>query len=85
MASLNHQEPDRVPIVLGSSIVTSCTRAAYEPLRDHLGLPAEEIVVYDEVQQLPYIGEDVLQRFGVDTRMVQLLSLIHISEPTRRH
>ena len=41
-------------------------------LRDHLGLPAEGIVVYDEVQQLPYIGEDVLQRFGVDTRMVQL-------------
>ena len=42
------------------------------PLREYLGLPEEEIVVYDEVQQLPYIGEDVLERFGVDTRMVQL-------------
>jgi len=72
LAALNHQESDRVPIDLGSSIVTSCTKAAYEPLREHLGLPDEEVVVYDEIQQLPYIGEDVLQRFGVDTRMVQL-------------
>ncbi len=42
------------------------------PLREHLGYPTEEIIVYDEVQQLPYVGEDVLTRFGVDTRMVQL-------------
>jgi uroporphyrinogen decarboxylase len=71
-AALDHRESDRVPIDLGSSIVTSITRAAYEPLRAYLGLPPEEIVVYDEVQQLPYVGEDVLTRFGVDTRMVQL-------------
>jgi hypothetical protein len=72
LAALDHRESDRAPLDLGSSIVTSITRAAYEPLRAHLGLPAEEIVVYDEVQQLPYVGEDVLERFGVDTRMVQL-------------
>jgi uroporphyrinogen decarboxylase len=72
LAALDHKESDRIPIDLGSSIVTSCTKAAYEPLREHLGLPGEDIVVYDEVQQLPYIGEDVLARFGVDTRMVQL-------------
>jgi uroporphyrinogen decarboxylase len=72
LTTLDHREPDRVPIDLGSSIVTSCTRAAYEPLREHLGLPAVDVVIHDEVQQLPYIGEDVLQRFQVDTRMVQL-------------
>ena len=53
--------------------MTSITKAAYVPLREHLGLPDEDVVVfYDEVQQLPYVGEDVLARFGVDTRMVQL-------------
>ena len=72
LTALNHQEPDRIPIDLGSSVVTSCVKVAYEPLREYLGLPPEEVVVYDEIQQLPYIGEDVLQRFGVDTRMVQL-------------
>ena len=72
LAALDHRESDRIPIDLGSSIVTSITRAAYAPLRQHLGLPEEEIVIHDEVQQLPYMGEDVLTRFGVDTRMVQL-------------
>jgi uroporphyrinogen decarboxylase len=72
LAALDHREPDRVPIDLGSSIVTSITKAAYVPLREHLGLPTETIVVHDEIQQLPYVHEDVLQRFGVDTRMVQL-------------
>ncbi|HKZ92536.1 MAG TPA: uroporphyrinogen decarboxylase family protein [Candidatus Limnocylindrales bacterium] len=72
LAALDHRESDRIPIDLGSSIVTSITRAAYAPLRQHLGLPEEEIVIHDEVQQLPYVGEDVLTRFGVDTRMVQL-------------
>jgi len=72
LAALNHQESDRIPIDLGSSLVTSITKAAYVPLREHLGYPPDEIVIYDEVQQLPYVNEDVLERFGVDTRMVQL-------------
>ena len=72
LAALEHQEPDRIPIDLGSTPVTSITKAAYVPLRDHLGLPEEGITIYDEVQQLPYMGEDVLRRFEVDTRMVQL-------------
>jgi hypothetical protein len=38
--ALAHQEADRVPIDLGSSIVTSITKAAYLPLMAHLGLPA---------------------------------------------
>ena len=70
--TLDHKEPDRVPIDLGASIVTSITKAAYVPLRAHLGLPVEDVRIYDEVQQLPYLGEDLLERFRVDTRMVQL-------------
>ena len=72
LAALDHREPDRVPIDLGSSVVTSITKAAYVPLREHLGLPEEDITIHDQVQQLPYVGEDVLERFAVDTRMVQL-------------
>ena len=71
-AALAHQEPDRVPVDLGGSIVTSITRTAYEPLMAHLGLDAGEVTVYDEVQQLPFLADSLLDRFGVDTRMVQL-------------
>ncbi|HEY6058010.1 MAG TPA: uroporphyrinogen decarboxylase family protein, partial [Candidatus Limnocylindrales bacterium] len=72
LRALAHSEPDRVPIDLGGSIVSSITKAAYVPLREHLGLPPEQVRIYDEVQQLPFLGEDVLERFAVDTRMVQL-------------
>ena len=72
VAALDHREPDRVPIDLGSTPVTSITKTAYHALREHLGLPAEDPAMYDQVQQLPYVAEDVLARFRSDTRMVQL-------------
>ncbi len=72
IAACEHKESDRIPIDMGSSLVTSITSAAYVPLREHLGFPPHEIEIYDEVQQLPYVAEDVLERFGIDTRMVQL-------------
>jgi uroporphyrinogen decarboxylase len=71
-AALDHREPDRLPVDLGGSIVTSITKAAYEPLMAHLGLDAAPVRVYDEVQQLPFLADSLLDRFGVDTRMVQL-------------
>jgi len=40
---------------------------AYARLRDYLGLPNRPIRVYDPVQQLAIVDEDVLQRFSVDT------------------
>ena len=70
--ALANQEADRVPIDLGSSIVTSITKAAYVPLMAYLGLSTGEVTIYDEVQQLPFLSEDLLRRFAVDTRMVQL-------------
>jgi len=72
LAACEHKESDRIPIDMGSSLVTSITSAAYVPLREHLGFGPDEIKIYDEVQQLPYVAEDVLERFGIDTRMVQL-------------
>lgn len=71
-AALAHREPDRIPIDLGSTLVTSITSAAYLPLREHLGLPAEAVTIFEQTQQLPYLAEDLLQRFAVDTRVVAL-------------
>ena len=42
VAALDHQETDRVPIDLGSTIVTTATRIAYQNLLDHLDLPADD-------------------------------------------
>ena len=40
---------------------------AYRELRDYLSLPAKPVRVYDVVQQLAVIDDDMLDRFGVDT------------------
>lgn len=72
VAALNHQEPDRIPIDLGATIVTSIVKKTYVELKQHLGLPLEEIKMLDYVQQLPYVDEALLQRFDVDFRLVQL-------------
>ena len=70
--ALNHQEPDRIPIDLGATIISSIAKTTYVQLKQQLGLPLEEITMLDYVQQLPYVSEDLMQRFGVDFRMVQL-------------
>ena len=72
MLALNHKEADRVPIDLGATIVSSITKASYIPLKKHLGIPLEEIKMLDYVQQLPYLDDALMDRFGVDFRMVQL-------------
>lgn len=70
--ALNHQEPDRIPIDLGATIVTSVVKKTYVELKQHLGLPLEEIKMLDYVQQLPYVDDALMKRFDVDFRMVQL-------------
>jgi len=72
LLALNHQEPDRIPIDLGGTIVSSIAKSSYVTLKQHLGLPQEEITMLDYVQQLPYVDEALMQRLGVDLRMVQL-------------
>jgi uroporphyrinogen decarboxylase len=67
LAALNHQEPDRVPIDLSGHRSSGIAAMAYRRLRDFLGLPKRPIRVYDPVQQLAIVDEDLLQRFKVDT------------------
>lgn len=72
--ALNHKEPDRIPIDLGGTIISSIVRKTYVDLKGFLGMPIEDIKMLDHVQQLPYVDEALMQRFGVDFRMVQLPS-----------
>jgi len=67
LAALNHQETDRVPIDFGGHRSSGIAAMAYGRLRKHLGLPYKPVRVYDMVQQLAIIDNDVLDLFGVDT------------------
>jgi len=67
LAALNHREADRVPVDFSGHRSSGIAAMAYPKLRRHLGLPPKPIRVYDVVQQLAVVDEDVLDRFGVDT------------------
>ena len=67
LAALHHRQPDRVPIDLSGHRSSGISAIAYARLRKHLGLPERPLRVYDPVQQLAVVDEDVLRRFGVDT------------------
>lgn len=67
LAALNHDQPDRVPIDLSGHRSSGIAAMAYSALRRHLALPPRPIRVYDVVQQLAIVDEDVLEMFHVDT------------------
>ncbi len=66
LSALNHVEPDRVPIDFGGHRSSGIMAQAYVRLREILGLPPSNIYVYDFIQQLAVIEDDVLDIIGVD-------------------
>ena len=65
LSSIEHRQPDKVPIDLGGTSVTGISAMAYNKLRDNLGITAPS-KVYDVVQQLAMVDQEVIDRFGVD-------------------
>jgi uroporphyrinogen decarboxylase len=71
LTTLNHNEPDRVPIDFGSySGATSINVHAYQNLLDYLGIKreprVENILIFTAE-----IDDDILERFNVDTKSVK--------------
>jgi len=67
LAALEHRQTDRVPVDFSGHRSSGIAAIAYPKLRKYLGLPPKPIRVYDVIQQLAIVDEDVLDRFGVDT------------------
>ncbi len=67
LVALEHRQTDRVPVDFSGHRSSGIAAIAYPKLRKYLGLPRKPIRVYDVIQQLAIVDEDVLDRFGVDT------------------
>lgn len=63
----HHRPVDRVPIDCSGHRSSGIAAVAYAKLREHLGLPRRTVRVYDPIQQLAILDDDVLDRFGIDT------------------
>ncbi len=66
--ALNHQEPDRVPLDLGGSVVTGMQVNSVYLLRQALGLdsPGTPAKVVEPYQMLGEIKPDLIEALGVD-------------------
>lgn len=66
--TLNHREPDRVPLDLGASAVTGMHASAVYRLRQALGLdpPGTPVKVVEPYQMLGEIAPDLIDALGVD-------------------
>ncbi len=67
LAAFNRVQTDRVPIDFGGHRSSGISAIAYARLRDYLDLPPKPVRVYDMIQQLAVIDDDVLDLFEVDT------------------
>ncbi len=65
-AALNHQQPDKVPVDLGSTSVTGMHVLAVAKLRQALGLEDIPVRIHEVFQQLGYIDNDLQEAIGGD-------------------
>ncbi len=70
--TLNHNEPDKVPLDLGGN-QSSIHIKAYKKLLDYLEIEDENVQYADFVQQIVKPCDKVLERFSIDVRYVQPL------------
>lgn len=70
MKSLNHEEPDHIPIDLGGSIVSGIMAGALVRLRRRMGLN-DTVKVYDIFQMLGEVTADLVEHFGIDVLPVE--------------
>ena len=69
LKALDHEEPDRVPLILGGT-QSGITKVAYNNLAKYLGLKVRELPIECRCQQLVDPEEEVLKRLGIDFRTV---------------
>ena len=71
-AALNHQEPDMIPIDMGSTENTSLCRIAYINLRQFLNMPPDpEPFVINRMMDSIFPAEDLMARYQIDFKAVR--------------
>jgi len=69
LTALNHKEPDRVPIDLGGTWVTTIHTDAYQELAKYIGLPAA-VKIRSFITNTVSVDRKILEFFKIDIRSV---------------
>ena len=67
LRTLNHEEPDRIPLDIGGGNACGIAVEAYRRLVEHLGLSVEA-KLESVFSQLAHVDEAVCRRLGIDAR-----------------
>ncbi|MGC9316788.1 MAG: uroporphyrinogen decarboxylase family protein [Armatimonadota bacterium] len=84
IAAIEHREPDRVPLDLGGSFVTSIHAQALAQLRRELGLEDRPVKLHDAVQMLGEVEMDVVAALDLDVLPIEPLNL-RVAARSDRH
>ena len=68
LCALNHEEPDRVPLFIGTSGATTVLGPGYTKLKAHLGVRGGPARWLSKPLQYTWMDEEVLVRLGSDGR-----------------
>jgi uroporphyrinogen decarboxylase len=84
LTAIEHEEPDRVPIVLGVSNATGIKMKPYQDLKRLLGIEAPDEYLYDWPELgTAAIDEETMERLHVDVRGVLDLEPVQVRERNR--
>ena len=70
VATLNHKQPDRIPIDFSGTSVTGMHVSCVAALRDHYGLEKRPVRVHEPFQMLGMVDDDLKVAMGLDVEGV---------------
>ena len=73
LAAIDHKEPDRVPVDLGGTTVSGISTIAYHNLKKFLGIETGHTRVFDLIQQLALVEDEIVNHFQLDVRDVGIV------------
>src|ERR1035437_7877844 len=65
-ATLNHKQPDRVPIDFGGHMCSGIHASCVAGLRDHYGLEKRPVRIHEPYQMLGLVEDDLIDAMGID-------------------
>lgn len=65
-ATLNHRQPDRIPIDFGGTATTGVHASCVAALRDYYGLERRPVRVHEPFQMLALLDDDLKDAMGID-------------------
>jgi len=72
LKTLNHEEPDKIPIDMGSTENTTLCRFAYINLREYLHMPPDpEPYIINRMMDAVFPADDLLKKYQIDFKAVR--------------